>query len=103
MLTLPKTLAHLHDDSLTQAINEELPSGRLPLERYLTHGGWPGASKIKVRDVREDPTHAIVLMTVEFIEEVPAACPASSRPETRIAYLAARINKADASAEIVED
>ena len=103
MPTLPKTLAHLHDDSLTQAINEELPAERLPLERYLTHGGWPSASKIKVRGVQEDQTHATVLITVEFIEDVPAACPASSRPETRIAYLAARINKANASAEIVDD
>jgi hypothetical protein len=103
MLTLPKTLAHLHDDALTQAMNEELTAERLPLENYLTHGGWPGSSKITVRGIKEDVTHATVLMTVEFIEEVPAACPASSRPETRIAYLAAKINKADASAEIVED
>jgi hypothetical protein len=103
MLTLPATLAHLQSERLNEVLNAELTADRLPLQRYTTHGGWPGESRLTVRAVRETGSVAEVLSTVEFVEEVPAACPASAQAETRVAYFTVRIQKSDASAEIIDD
>ena len=103
MIPLPRTLALLHSPALLATIREELTPSHLPLELYLTRGGWPESPRIEVRGVRENNIHAEVLLTVEFIEQCPAACPSSARPETRIAYMLARIRKQDALTEILPD
>jgi hypothetical protein len=103
MPQLPQTLAAINGAELLTTLQQELQAKDLPLELFLTHGGWPESPKIRMRGIREAADHIDLLLTVEFIEQCPAACPASARPETRIAYMIARIRKSDAFAEIRPD
>jgi hypothetical protein len=100
---LPASLAAANREELLPILQQELQAKDLPLELFLTHGGWPEAPQIKLRGVRETPEHVNLLLTVQFIEQCPAACPASARPETRIAYMIASIRKQDAFAQILPD
>jgi hypothetical protein len=103
MIELPKTLAALGSPNLANLLLAELGSERLPLESHTTHGGWPEAPSIAIRAVEETSQHVKILITVDFIEQVPAACPASSRAERRTTYLAVVIRRCDAFATIHDD
>jgi hypothetical protein len=112
-IPLPKTLAAvcLKSEILSEngarlvatVLQSELPVSAVPMENYLERGGWPEFVGIDMRGVR-DQTHQIeLLLTLRFIEHTPASCPSSSKPETRIAYIRALIDKATGVAELVDD
>lgn len=103
MIYLPQTLAAVGSPSLASKLLEELGSARLPMEAHITHGGWPESPSIVVRAIEESSLQVRILITVNFIENVPAACPASSRREYRTTYMVVVIHRSDASAEISDD
>lgn len=109
-ISLTKTLAAVrlidtesHRGEVAAVLQSELPVSAVPMEDYLERGGWPEFVGIDVRGVR-DQTHRIeLLLTLRFVEHTPASCPSSSKPETRIAYLKASIDKATGVAELADD
>lgn len=103
-LSLTKTLAAVRRDGEVAAVlQSELPVSAVPMEDYLERGGWPEFVGIDVRGVREQTHQIELLLTLRFIEHTPASCPSSSKPETRIAYLKASIDKATGVAELADD
>jgi hypothetical protein len=103
MWQLPQILAAIQSEDLIPLLQREIPAERMPLELFLTHGGWPESPRLLWRGKRETHEAWELLLTVEFTELCPAACPASNRPETRQGYLILRIQKANGAAEFIPD
>lgn len=85
------------------ALRGELSASAIPMEDYLERGGWPELVGIDVRGVCDRGKQIDVLLTLRFIEHTPAACPSSSKPETRIAYMKAVIDRTTAQAVLADD
>lgn len=104
---LPKTLAavrgELSHGEIASVLNTEVPVALVPMEPYLERGGWPEFDKFEIRGIRRHPDASELLLTLHFIEHTPASCPSSSKPETRIAYLKARIDHETATAALSDD
>lgn len=103
MWQLPQTLAAIHEEKLIDVLNVEIPAARIPMEMFLTHGGWPEAASFQLRGKRELADAWEILLTLEFTELCPAACPASHRPERRQGYLILKVHKSDGSAQFFID
>ncbi len=103
MMHLPRSLAAAHTPEFLEILCDEWPKSHWPLEQFLTHGGWPESPQLLLRTLRDEATHCVCLLTVDFTEQCPAACPASARSERRIGYFRLEIRKGDAFATVVED
>lgn len=98
-LRLPNTLQAVRSDSLEDTLRSELPTARLPLERFLADGGWPINAELRVRSATMNPESLRLELSVTFDEAV-SACGGSGDERPRLGEFVVIVDRATAIARI---
>lgn len=98
-LRLPNTLQAVRSDSLEDTLRSELPTARLPLERFLADGGWPINAVLRIRNVQIEADSLRLELSVTFDEAV-SACGGSGDERPRLGEFVVIVDRATAIARI---
>lgn len=96
-LRLPNTLQAAGSASLEDTLRSELPTARLPLERFLADGGWPINAELRVRAATMEADSLRLELSVTFDEAI-SACGGSGDERPRLGELVLVVDRATALA-----
>ncbi|MCE9606311.1 MAG: hypothetical protein K8U03_15560 [Planctomycetia bacterium] len=77
----------------------ELPTSRLPLERFVADGGWPTNAGLRIVEASADAVALRIRLCVTF-DELIAGCSGGVQERPRLADLVLVVDRATAVATV---